>query len=81
METERENTTNVELFWTLFNEALVKVANDPSIKFNPISWCSDMAGASLAGITRVYGNASLIKLCKFHFKNHRNKKSTKTRPR
>ena len=32
METEREDTTNVELFWTLFNEALVKVANDPSIQ-------------------------------------------------
>ena len=43
METEREDTTNVELFWTLFKEALVKVANDPSIKFNPIGWCSDMA--------------------------------------
>ena len=81
METEREDTTNVELFWTLFKEALVKVANDPSIKFNPIGWCSDMAGANLAGIMRVYGNASLIKLCKFRFKDHRKQKSTKTRPR
>lgn len=81
METEREDTTNVELFWTLSNEVLGKVANDPSIKFNPIGWCSDMAGANLAGITRVYGNVSLIKLCKFHFKDYCNKKSTKTRPR
>ena len=80
METEREDTTNVELFWTLFNEALGKVANDPSINFNPIGWCSDMAGASLAGITRVYDNASLIKLCKFHFKDLRNKKAQKLDP-
>ena len=75
METEREDTTNVELFWTLFNEALGKVANDPSIKFNSVGWCSDMAGANLAGITRVYGNASLINSCHFHFKDHRNKKA------
>ena len=81
METEREDTTNVELFWTLFNEALGKVANDPSIKFSPVGWCSDMAGANLEGITRVYGNVSLINSCDFHFKDHRNKKSIKTRPR
>ena len=80
METKREDTKNVELFWTLFNEALGKVANDPSINFNPIGWCSDMAGANLAGITRVYGNASLIKLCKFRFKDHRNKKAQKLDP-
>ena len=80
METEREDTKNVELFWTLFNEALGKVGNDPSIKFNPIGWCSDMAGANLAGITRVYGNASLIKSCEFHFKDHRNKKAQKPDP-
>ncbi|PFX17548.1 hypothetical protein AWC38_SpisGene18123 [Stylophora pistillata] len=80
METEREDTTNVELFRTLFNEALGKVANDPSIKFNPIGWCSDMAGANLAGITRVYGNAGLIKSCEFHFMDHRNKKAQKLDP-
>ena len=80
METEREDSINVELFWTLFNEALGKVANDPSIKFNPFGWCSDMAGANLAGITRVYGNASLIKSCEFHFKDHRNKKAQKPDP-
>ena len=80
METEREDSINVELFWTLFNEALGKVANDPSIKFNPFGWCSDMAGANLAGITRVYGNASLIKSCEFHFKDHRNKKAQKLDP-
>ena len=63
METPREDTANVELFWIRFNKALGKVVNDPLIKFNPIGWCSDRAGANLAGIMRVYGNASLIQSC------------------
>lgn len=53
MEVEKENTTNVELFWTLFNEAFVKVAKKPT-KFNPIGWCTDMAGANLSGIYKVF---------------------------
>ena len=75
MDTEREDTTNAELFWTLFKEELGKVANDPLIKFNPIGWCSGMAGTNLANIRRVYGNASLVGSCEFHFKDHRNKKA------
>lgn len=27
------------------------MSNDPLTKFNPIGWCSDMAGANLASIT------------------------------
>jgi len=80
METEREDTANVDLFWMLFNKALGKVVNEPLIKFNPIGWCSDRAGANLAGITRVYGNASPIKSCELHFKDHRNKKAQKLHP-
>lgn len=80
METERDDTTNVELLWTLFNKALIEVATNPSIKFSPIGWSSDMVGANQAGIMRVYGNASLIKSCEFHFKDHRNKKAQKLDP-
>lgn len=80
MDTEREYTTNDELFWKLFKEALGKVANDPLIKLNPIGWCSAMAGANLADITRVYGNARLVKLCEFQLKDHRNKKAQKLDP-
>jgi hypothetical protein len=76
MEAEKENTTNVKLFWTLFNEALAKVAQRP-VKFNPICWCTDMAGANMAGISKVYGDSSRIKSCEFHFKDHRNKKTKK----
>lgn len=76
MEAEKENSANVELFWTLFNEALVKVAQRP-VKFNPIGWCTDMAGANIAGISKVYGDPTRIKSCEFHFKDHRNKKAKK----
>ena len=76
MEAEKENSANVELFWTLFNEALVKVAQRP-VKFNPIGWCTDMAGANIMGISKVYGDPTCIKSCEFHFKDHRNKKAKK----
>ena len=77
MEAESENTENVELFWRLFNEALRKVAASDSFKFNPIGWCCDMAGANLAGISKVFGDDADIKSCEFHFKDHRNKQAKK----
>ena len=79
MEVEKENTTNIELFWTLFNEVLEKVAKRPS-KFNPTGWCTDMAGANLSGIHKVFGDSARIKSCEFHFKDHRNKKAKKLDP-
>ena len=59
MEAEQENTANVELFWTLFNEALTKITQTP-VKFNPIGWCTNMAGANLAGISKVFGDSACI---------------------
>jgi len=79
MEAETEDTVNVELFWRLFNEALRKVAGSDSATYmyDPIGWCSDMAGANLAGISKVFGDNAEIKSCEFHFKDHRNKKAQK----
>jgi len=79
MEAERENTENVSLFWTLFNEVLKKVSGNENAIFNPAGWCTDMAGANLAGICHVYGDRakSRIKSCEFHFKDDRNKKAKK----
>ena len=77
MEAETEDTVSVELFWRLFNEAFRKMAGSDSAKFNPIGWCSDMAGANLAGISKVFGDDAEIKSCEFHFKDHRNKKAQK----
>lgn len=75
MEAETEDTVNVELFWRLFNEALRKVAASDTATFNPLGWCSDMAGANLAGISKVFGDDAEIKSCEFHFKDHRNRKA------
>ena len=79
MEAEAENTENVSLFWTLFNEVLQKISGNKSAMFNPTGWCTDMAGTNLVGFCNVFGNVAKtrIKSCKFHFKDHRNKKASK----
>ena len=47
--------------------------------FNPVAWCTDLAGANLAGLCSVFGEStkSRIKTCEFHFKDHRNKKANR----
>ena len=82
MDTESENTETVSLFWSLFNEVLRKVSGNNLKKFNAIGWCTDMAGANMAGIVDVFGDDSKqrIKSCEFHFKDHRNKMSKKLDP-
>ena len=77
MEAVTEDRVNIELFWHLFNEALRKGSGSDSATFDPLGWCSDMAGANLAGISRVFGDNAEIKSCEFHFKDHRNKKAQK----
>ena len=77
MEAENEDTTNIELFWTLFNEVLQKVSGQKDYKFHPVGWCTDMAGANFAAITKVFGEEATarMKSCEFHFKDQRNKKA------
>ena len=79
MEAESENSENVALFWELFNEILKKVSGNENETFNPIGWCTDLAGANLAGLCAVFGEStkSRIKTCEFHFKDHRNKKANR----
>ena len=77
MVAETEDTVKVELFWRLFNKAFGKVAGSDSAKFKPIGWCSNMAGANLEGISKVFGDDAEIKSCEFNFKDHRNKKAQK----
>lgn len=36
MEAERENSENIEQFWTLFNEALKHATQNKDVVFNPI---------------------------------------------
>ena len=82
MEAESENHTNVRLFWDILNECLRKVSGKTNYKFNPVGWCTDMAGANLAGLSGVFGEtvSDRIKTCKFHFKDHRNKNAQKLDP-
>jgi len=79
MEATAEDTSNIKLFWTLFNEVLQKVKRDQNFKFRPIGWCSDMAGPNMAAISAVFGKEAIqyIKTCEFHFKDHRNRKARK----
>ncbi len=81
MDAAREDSENIELFWTLFNEILQKVSGRKDYKFDPIGFCTDMAGANFAGITRVFGSEmkSSIKSCEFHFKEQVNKRANRLR--
>lgn len=79
MEAVSENTENVTLFWELFNEVLVKVSGGTATVFNPIGWCTDMAGSNLSAIRKVFGDSAVnrIKTCEFHFKESVNRRSQK----
>lgn len=79
METEGENSQTIELFWSLFNQALRKAAGDENVLINPKGWCTDMAGANMNGLQKVFGDdvQTRIKSCEFHFKESRNKVARK----
>ena len=79
METERENSETIELFWSLFNQALQKATGNETAHFNPKGWCTDMAGANMNGLKKVFGDDNLtrIKSCEFHFKESRNRMARK----
>ena len=55
MKAEGETTENVELFWRTFNQALHKFSGKSTITFSPLGWCTDMSGAIISGITKVFG--------------------------
>ena len=79
MEAESEDQTNITLFWNLLNECLRKISRNATYTFNPVGWCTDMTGANLAGLKKVFGDTAInrIKTCEFHFKDHRNKNAWK----
>ena len=69
MEVEQENTVSVELFWTLFNEVLTKEKESNHYKFNPVGWCTDMAGAHFAGLCNVFSHDAKSKVANGTSKN------------
>ena len=67
MEAVSENTENVTLFWELFNEVLVKVSGGTVTVFNPIGWCTDMAGLNLSEIRKVFGESVVKRILRIFF--------------
>ena len=67
METGKEDSENIELFWTLFIASLKKAADDNTVSFNPNGWRTDTAGANMTGIRKVFGEDALsrTKSCEF----------------
>ena len=80
MDAEKENSENIKLFWTVFNEALRKTAGDPEGSFKPKGWCTDMASANMNGLKNVFGGEVLNRI-KSHFKENRNIKALCERTR
>ena len=64
MEAVSEDSENIALFWTLFNQIVQKYTGNKNYKFNPTGFCTDMAGANFSGITKIFGDEvkSAIKL-------------------
>ena len=65
--------TNPTSSWrplTLFNASLKKAADDNTVSFNPTGWCTDMVGANMNVLRKVFGEGALsrTKSCEFHFK-------------
>ena len=43
MECKHEDSRHAKLFWNLYNDAY-KETNNTTLKYEPVGWCSDMAG-------------------------------------
>ena len=43
MECKHEDSMRVKLFWNLYNDAY-KEANNTTLKYESVGWCSEMAG-------------------------------------
>ena len=54
MESDREDTESLTVFWECFNEMLQTVSNNPAYKFNPKGWI--MGSSALATFTSLENN-------------------------
>ena len=43
MEYKHEDSRHAKLFWNLYND-VYKEVNNTTLKYEPVCWCSDMAG-------------------------------------
>ena len=70
MECKKESTEMIEIFFRLFNKALVSFVSDKNYKFNPSMICIDEAGANLQGLRRIFDDEFMHRVvsCQWHFK-------------
>ena len=70
METRKEDTEAIALFFSKLNEMLQQITRNPHYTFNPKNIMMDEAGANFAGIARVFGQDFVDKkciTCQWHF--------------
>ena len=74
LECHTEDSNTVQLFWELFVRAY-ETENGLASTFDPRGWITDMAGANIEGLKRVFGVQAVqkIKGCEWHYKDGVNK--------
>ena len=80
MDLRTENSKDIALFFTLFNEMLQKVTGKPDYKFNPCYFLCGEGGAKHKAIKIVYREdfcKERLVGCQWHFRSNADKKSKK----
>ena len=74
LECHTEDSNTIQLFWELFVRAY-EMENGLASTFDPHGWITDMAGANIEGMKRVFGVQAVqkIKGCEWHYKDGINK--------
>ena len=71
MEMRSENTNDISIFFTLFNEVLEEVSGIKGYKFNLRCFMCDEGDANYRAVREVYGEEfyrDQVRGCQFHFK-------------
>ena len=78
MDIRTENTKDIALCFTMFNEILQKVTGKPNYKFNPRYTMYNGGGANHKAIKYVYGEEfakARVVVCQWHFRRNATKKA------
>ncbi|CAB3986084.1 Hypothetical predicted protein [Paramuricea clavata] len=79
MHCKYEDSTNVALFWQLFNKALQAASQNPMTTFQPYGYMMDEGGAEWARLQRECGEqeVEVAKSCQFHYRQAVNREARK----
>ena len=72
MECPNEDSKNIELFFTIFNEAMADHLGEPGYRWDPFMIMTDEKGANFDAIGKVFGSnfvKAKVRTCQFHFTN------------